>query len=627
VPGTEASRPTRIALLVVAAGALALRVAPLVRAGGPLAWVVDYDESVYFAASALLFKGVLPYRDFVFVHPPGVVYFAGLVSWIADPARGFAAVRILAAVTGAVTTYLAGRVALRAAGPAAAVAAAALYATYPDAVGAERGAFLEMVLNVTCLGMAYVWLRRRDEASTKTPFAAGLLCGCACAVKVFGGMWFLAALASAPKGRFRRDVPPFIGGGLLAGLVLLAPLALRAPHAFIEDTLLFHAWRPPDGIVSRATRVPEILGGGHVVATFLAIVALLLIVPNTARGRVTSEERFFSVAMLLTVVLFFASSSYWNQYNAHLAASECVLAGIGAGALLRRVNRPAAMAIALLLAIPSLRVSLLASRAGGPSLTSYGAAIREIVPRDASLFTLEPQWAMAAGHLPPHDRKAPVIVDSYGAMLLDAVRGGVKFPDTGAAFQSPRAQTAVLARISASRFLILGWRGDWQLNAQSREAVMSNFACDMPSAGQLCLYERADESRLGLTAAPAGLFLAFGDGWYAMEGPPTHRWRWMGARSTTTLPAIRGRARLELRFEIPHEVVPAMVTVSLDGRVLDRIALTSTSGAGGYDVDGSGPHLLTLETSRTISPAKLGISGDTRELGLRLDRIVWLRAR
>jgi hypothetical protein len=604
-----------------------LRLAPLVRAGGPLGWVVDYDEAVYFAASALVFKGVLPYRDFVFVHPPGVVWFAGLVSWIADPARGFAAVRILAAFTGAVTTYLAGRITLRAAGPAAAVAAAALYATYPDAVAAERGAFLEMVLNVTCLAMAYVWLRPRDGAPATTPFVAGILCGCACAVKVFGGMWFLAALASAPKGRLRREVPPFIAGGLLAGFVLLSPLALRAPHAFIEDTLLFHAWRPPDGIVSRAARLPEILAGGHVVATFLAIVALLLVVPNTVRGKLTRDERFFAIATLLTMALFVASSSYWNQYNAHLAASECVLAGIGAGALLRRVNRPAAIAIALLLAVPSLRVALVASRAGGPSLTSYGTAIRELVPREASLFTLEPQWAIAAGQLPPHDRNAPIIVDSYGAMLLGAIRGGVKFPDTAAAFQSPRAQPAVLARISASGFLILGWRGDWQLNAQSREQVMANFACDTPSAGQLCLYERADETRLGLTAAPAGFFITFGDGWYAAEGPATHPWRWMGVRSTTTLPAIRARARLELRFEIPHEVVPATVTVSLDGRVLDRIAVTSTSGAGGYDVDGSGPHLLTLETSRTISPAKLGISGDTRELGLRLDRMVWLRAK
>ena len=49
-----------LALIAVAAGGLLLRLVPLLRAGGPLAMPVDYDEAVYFSASALLFKGVLP---------------------------------------------------------------------------------------------------------------------------------------------------------------------------------------------------------------------------------------------------------------------------------------------------------------------------------------------------------------------------------------------------------------------------------------------------------------------------------------------------------------------------------------------------------------------------------------
>src|SRR2546423_3884787 len=93
---------------------------------------------------------------------------------------------------------------MRAAGPAAGLVAAAFYATYPDAVIVERGPYLEPVLNLACLAMALVWLGVR--ASRPHPPAvpagglrsvlAGILCGAACAVKVWGGVWFLAPLAS-----------------------------------------------------------------------------------------------------------------------------------------------------------------------------------------------------------------------------------------------------------------------------------------------------------------------------------------------------------------------------------------------------------------------------------------------
>ncbi|HEV2718539.1 MAG TPA: hypothetical protein VG323_00860 [Thermoanaerobaculia bacterium] len=563
------------ALLAIALGGLALRIAPLLRAGGPLAWVVDYDEGVYFSASAMLFRGVLPYRDFVFVHPPGILYLLGI-------APSFAAMRIIATFIGAISTFLVGRITLRAAGLPAAIAAAALYATYPEAVTAERGPFLEMALNLACLAGAAAWLRGK-------PFLAGLALGAACAVKVFGGVWIVAALVSGPRrGRL-------LGGAVVAGVVLVAPLFFVAPHAFIEQTLLFHATRPPDGIVARAARLPEIFAGGHVVATILAAVGLLSVLRLPA-------ARFFAVATILTAASFVVSASYWSQYNAHLAASECVLAGIGAAALLRFRG---AIAVTLLLATPSLRQCILASRGRAPELPAVAAMIRELVPPNAPLFTFEPQWALAAGRL-------PMIADTYGTMLLDATRGGAKFPDTATAFQSPGPQTQVRARLAASRFAILGWRGKWQMNAESRAWFASQFVCDTPAAGDLCLWEKAGpQQRTAIT---------FGDGWYAEEGLPPQTWRWMGARSTTTLPRIAGRAHLELAIEIPRENLPATITVELSGRPLDRFTTTKTEEVRAYDADGSDTRLV-LTTNRTVStPA------DARKLGLRLDRIVW-RAR
>src|SRR4051812_24202853 len=121
-PSSQGSRPAppwlRPTWLL---GALVL-VAALVRARPLLlasAWglPVDYDEGVYFSASALLLQGVLPYRDFVFVHPPGLlVALAPVSAWArtVDPGTLFAIARWVGAAVGGANALLLGRLAWRA---------------------------------------------------------------------------------------------------------------------------------------------------------------------------------------------------------------------------------------------------------------------------------------------------------------------------------------------------------------------------------------------------------------------------------------------------------------------------------------------------------------------------------
>jgi hypothetical protein len=84
------------ALALVAAAAWMLRFLPFTVAGGVFGYPIDYAEGVYYTASALFFQGQWPYKDFVFVHPPGSV----LLWWPASMAgswlgadTGFAAAR------------------------------------------------------------------------------------------------------------------------------------------------------------------------------------------------------------------------------------------------------------------------------------------------------------------------------------------------------------------------------------------------------------------------------------------------------------------------------------------------------------------------------------------------------
>jgi hypothetical protein len=611
----------RLVLAAIAFGGLLLRLVPLLRAGGPLNAPTDYDDAVYFSASALLFQGVVPYRDFVFVHPPGLALFLGLTSSLArgiDPAHAFAASRIVATLVGAANILLAGRIAMRAAGPAAGIAAAALYATYPDAVLAERGPYLEPVLNLFCLAMAYVWLvpgapasrrldRRRPGGETppsqpagrRRSLLAGVLCAAACSVKVLGGIWLIAALVTA---RDRKEALKFFAAATVTGLLIVAPFASRE---FFEQTVMFHALRPPDGILGKVERLKEIFVGGHLAVSILAVIGLCMF----WRGR---AERFFAVAAALTVAAFLTASSYWNAYNSHLAASTCVLAGIGASLIFRRIPL-----LAILVALPTLWPALRAARAQAPELLAVGRAIRDTVPPGDCVFAFDPAWTLAGGRLPPHGDGAPVIADSYGAMLLAAAKTG-KFPDAGAAFQSPAAQPDALARLRACRFAVLGWRGGWQMSEPSRAWFRSHFVCLTPNAGDLCLWERWGESHLGLAVTEPGQAIEFKDGWFAEEGPAQTPWRWMGRRGVIELPTMIGPARLELALELP--VANQTIAVAIDGRVIDRFTPKQSLETRRYNVD-SGRELV-LTTNHTFRPPN-----DARDLGVRLNRILWLAAR
>jgi hypothetical protein len=118
----------------------------------------------------------------------------------------------------------------------------------------------------------------------------------------------------------------------------------------------------------------------------------------------------------------------------------------------------------------------------------------------------------------------------------------------------------------------------------------------------------------------------FTDGWYEAENVGANVWRWMGARSLTELPSIAEEAFLGITFDVPIDALPEppVVTVILNGTVVDRIAVTERSTTREYRVPAApeGAKLL-LETSRVVNPLREGISSDPRDLGLVLTSLRW----
>lgn len=481
-------------LAVVAVIAWFFRAVPLLRAGGPLEVPLDFDEGVYLSASAWLWKGMWPYRDFVFVHPPGVVIVLGaLTRWIdalgTDGALSLA--RWGATLVGALNVVLVGRLVGRWVGGAFGLVAAVLYASYPEAAVVERGPFLEPILNGACLSFALLWLE--DRASWTRSLFAGSLLGFALSVKLWAGLWCLAALVSLPSKKPWRHLLVLTLGAAAVFAAVVGPFVANEPLPFFIDVLGFHAWRPPDHDPERLSRIPFILGGIHAVASILAGAGVVLGLFD-AQTRGTRSFRFALTAYALTVASFLASSAYWTQYNAHLAASEVLLAGVGASLLWRSLvrrrpslaNTPSIVLPVVLaaLAFPSAQLLLERARRRAPDQLALAQAARQWVPPDACWLTLEPGWALLAGRLPEVRW-----VDPYAMMLRDATHGGVHFASADEAFASPKSQAVAQMTLESCRFVSVGPRGRRQLSRESLDWIEAHFTRRFV-AGELDLWER-----------------------------------------------------------------------------------------------------------------------------------------
>ncbi|MCE9672168.1 hypothetical protein LY474_30610 [Myxococcus stipitatus] len=470
--------------MLIASGAWLLRIAGFFHRGGALGHPVDYDEGVYFSAAALLSHGVLPYRDYFFVHPPGIAVLLAPVAALArgfDAALAFTVARWLIPGLGALSTFLCGRIAQEQWGLRAGVVAALAYAVFPEAAAAERGPFLEAFLNLSCLGMAWVWLRKGAEDSRwKGDLLAGVLLATACAIKLTAGAWVIAAVwARGMAGQGRRVLRVLLVAAAV-GLAWLGPFFVLAPSAMFDGLLRFQLLRPPDGELGAWSRLLMILGDGRVGLSVLCVWGLVVALSRTRR-REAVAERLFAAALVLTLATFLSSKSYWTQYNAHLAPTMAVLAGLGASVLLHwadtrsRTRFAFIAATVMLIVLSPLPSAIRSANQRDRFLLALGSELRASVPKDSALCTFEPAWAIAAGRLPGIPEGTPVLVDPYGLMLNDALTSPATFASAGAAFEDAHSQRTILPLLARCDGLVLEGRGEWQLSPASERWVQEHF--------------------------------------------------------------------------------------------------------------------------------------------------------
>ena len=136
--------------------------------------------------------------------------------------------------------------------------------------------------------------------------------------------------------------------------------------------------------------------------------------------------------------------------NAHLAVSECVLAGVGLLALWQAVGdrlteslaHRALVIGASVMVAGSVGVVILSSLDRAPSQIALREVLRTRVSDSQCLFTFDPAVSLLAGRLPPTSISR-IAVDPYAGNLLTALGRGVRYSSTAAAFADATSQTEI----------------------------------------------------------------------------------------------------------------------------------------------------------------------------------------
>ena len=409
-----------------------------------------YDDGVYLGTAIRLVHGIVPYRDYAFVHPPGIALLmtpAAMVGRFAGTRDAMAVARCLTVVVVGLNAGLAAWV-VRSRGRGAMLLAGLALATFPLARIADHTVMLEPYVVFFCLAGACVMFDRYGAVvGNRKLFVAGVLFGFAGAVKLFAIFPVIVALCCCLP--LIRRVRTYFAG-LVAGFgVAVLPFFVLAPGAMIHDVVVSQLSRDASGRGNLAFpwRLVLMFGIGGLqsvtargsIADWVAVALVLVVVAGflAARRRWSRLEWYLFGATAVTVTAMLASAEFFEQYayfafplGAMLLAT-CVgrIGELATRASDRLRGRPAAAVwLAGTVALPTVLVvgalalipaDLKAERALLAAAADPGHLVRRVIPGGACVVTDDPSILVNANRFVAAERGCPKVVDAYGMWLTD----------------------------------------------------------------------------------------------------------------------------------------------------------------------------------------------------------------
>lgn len=428
---------------------------------GRLTGITEYDDGVYLGAAIRFVSGAMPYRDFVFVQPPGIVVLLSPVALVGRAVGARDALAVARVVTAVVAGANAGLVAwlVRRRGPVAMATAGVALALYPLAVTADHTVLLGPYVVLLVLAGSVV-ATAADQPTAARLVVAGALFGIGGAVKLWVVFPFLALCAClAPMARVR--VAAVVAGAAAGFGAVCAPFAVLAPRRFVHEVLVDQLGRAATAVNATGigARLAAIVGLGTVrgipASTVLAVALLVTLGVALAvafaldAGAWRWVDSYLVLGVSAAIGGLLAAPEFYPHYayfSAPLLAASLGVAVSGVLAGTRRLlhlapgRRPTRYTGAIALAGAAALVTGTCAadvsydetflpatvRTASGAILDPGPAIARVVPPGACVVFDQPMLAIEADRFSSSRPGCPQLVDPYGMWLADA--GGLSPP-------------------------------------------------------------------------------------------------------------------------------------------------------------------------------------------------------
>jgi hypothetical protein len=470
-------RLVHLAIAVTTLLALALRILQLTRPGS-MAGIVEYDDGPYVGSAILLTHGILPYRDFIFVQPPGITLLLAPVALLARLGLSTPTVmdigRVLTALVSSAGVLLTGLL-VRHRGTLAVAIAGGILAIYPGSIQAAHTVLVEPWLVLLCLlGALVIFDGDRLSENKRRLLWGGVLFGLAGAVEGWAIVAVtVIALLYLPRVRM---LGRFVKGVAAGFLIPVLPFVLASPRGFYQGVITAQIGPRANAIsVSVLYRFKLLTGLTwlHPLSNWVTMAGALLVVALivaplgfacllTARGP-WPLEWFVLLVTAATVVMFLEPSQFIYHFagwlGPFLALSIALsLTGLAEAAqeILPLSPHPWPQAALTTVALPvivwlaALQVAALGTSAPAPVVAQ---TMDKIIPPGACVLSDTSPPLIMLDRLVPTNPRCVILLDSTGADL--ELSHGLK-PDTGAWQSEPTEEMWWRAFRNAQYFLLRG---------------------------------------------------------------------------------------------------------------------------------------------------------------------------
>jgi Glycosyltransferase family 87 len=297
----------------------------------------EIDDGVYFGEGVMLAHGILPYRSYLDLQPPGFVLLMtpfGILGRLIGNRMAFELARLFVVVVGITNIALLGRL-IRRRHWTGILTALIILAFYSDTLISDHTVLLEPFLVFgTLLGFTMIFDDTEGATlSTSRWLVAGVVLGLTTSIKTWEIVPLIVLLVLASM-RDRRCLATYVVGAVGGVALVCAPFFVLAPGDFLHDVIVVQVMRSRMAQLAEVSRLWNLLGApgtGHTVSPavwmpiFFCILAglsfllLFLACCGISREAFTNLDVCAFACLLLVVIAFLASAEYYPHYGGFLA--------------------------------------------------------------------------------------------------------------------------------------------------------------------------------------------------------------------------------------------------------------------------------------------------------------------